>query len=206
MKTYRQRLAEALRLAAPASFATFDDNGGGVHSRSVSTVELRQHIGPSATFIRAVGALTRDGTRVAALARGTHIDARTCSRFKATVNGWSCVTSSATMLSHDALLIYVSAPLLHGAPLPSDTMCSTTDEKTWTPLTIGAAGDFSMTFIDVRMIPRQDLENADRGQSSVVAMKGDKPATTRSNALNAVEIEALFDISDAAPPALRSRL
>ncbi len=205
MKTYRQRLIAALRIAAPQSFVAYDDNDG-ISSPAMSSrqhdssiIELRQHLGPSATFIRAVGVLTRDGTRVAALARGAHIDARTCSRFKATVNGWACATSSATVLSPDALLIYVSAPLLHGAPLPSDSMCSTTDEKTWMPLTIGAAGDFSMTFVDVRMIPRRALLDVTSDQSNDVVAA----PTTRSNALDAHEIKALLDVSNVSP---RSRL
>jgi len=199
MKTYRRRLVAALRRASPASFS----DGVAHDDVPLTFIATRRHLGPSPTFIRAVGVLTRDGSRVAALVRGRDIDATTCSRFKATVNGWPCATS-ATVLSPDALLIIVTPPLLHGAPLPSDSVCSQTDETTWTPLTVGAAGDFSMEFIDVRVISRKVLEEYVASEN--LAVDSGKQAQARAGALDAMEIEALRSISEMAPPAIRSKM
>lgn len=143
MKTYRARLMLSVR----ASESSRDGDDVPVE------VPVRAHLGPAPTLRRAVGVLTRDGARVMVLVQGAHVDARTCSITRAEAKGWPCAATS-SVLAHDSLLVIVSAPVLHGAPLPSDAVCSRTNHASWMPLVVGAGGDFSISRVNVRVAPR----------------------------------------------------
>lgn len=150
MKTYRERLMLSLRLAVP----TFDADA--FSDELPRAVPIRTHLGPAPKLERAVGVLTRDGTHALVLVRGSNIDARTCWNASAEAKGWACSATS-TVVSSDALLIDVTAPVLHGAPLPSATVCSPSNHASWMPLVVGAGGDFSTARVNVQVVPRTIL-------------------------------------------------
>lgn len=147
MKTYRERLMLSLRLAVPA----FDPDA--FSDELPRAVPIRTHLGPAPKLERAVGVLTRDGTHALVLIRGSGIDTRTCWNASAEAKGWACSATS-IVVSNEALLIDVTAPVLHGAPLPSAKVCSSSSHASWMPLVVGAGGDFSTSRVNVQIVPR----------------------------------------------------
>lgn len=147
MKTYRERLLRTLMSTVPS---VKPESFSGQMPRPIPVIT---RLGPSPSLNRAIGVLSRDGTSVTVLVRGNDIDSLTCSRTRAEVKGWPCGTTS-RVLSNEALMVSVASPVLHGAPLPSDKICSPTEHGTWMPLVVGAGGDFSMDFVNVLVVPR----------------------------------------------------
>ena len=165
MKTYRDRLMLTLRSA----LSSFDADA--FVAETPRAVPMRSHLGPEPTLKSAVGVLARDGGGIVVLVRGTSIDTRTCSRTRAEAKGWLCSTT-ATVLGSDSLIVAVSPPALHGAPLPSDAVCSPGNHASWMPLVVGVGGDFSLAFVNVRIIPRVVIfVRSDASDASWIALQ-----------------------------------
>ena len=174
MKTYRDRLMLTLRHALPS----FDADA--FVAEAPRTVPIRSHLGPEPTLASAVGVLAREGEGVVVLIRGKNINTRTCSRTRAEAKGWVCPTS-ATVLGNDSLLVAVSPPALHGAPLPSDAVCSPVNHASWMPLVVGVGADFSFAYVNVRVAPRVVIFiRSDASDASWIALQKSSLSKTRA--------------------------
>ena len=150
MKTYREKLMLTLRQA----LSSLDENS--FRSDIPHALPIHANLGPAPLLKRAVGILTREGNRASVLISGNKIDTHTCSRTRAEIRGWSCAATS-TILDENSLLVHVAPPVLHGAPLPTDSLCSPWNHASWMPMVIGARGEFSTAFINVNVIRRTIL-------------------------------------------------
>jgi len=150
MKTYREKLMLALRRA----LSSLDENS--FCSDIPHALPIHANLGPAPLLKRAIGILTKEGTRASVLISGNKIDTHTCSRTRAEIRGWSCAVTS-TILDENSLLVHVAPPVLHGAPLPSDSLCSPWNHASWMPMVIGARGEFSTAFINVNIVRRTVL-------------------------------------------------